>query len=218
MEQVERERTGIKNLKVGFNKVFGYYIEVSKGQCNLVKDEFGYDRKQTLANCERFTTPLLKEKENIILGAEEKIINLEYKLFMDIREVVKRYVANLQKTAHIISEIDMLQSFSIVSVSLASFTIYLLPFSSVIILFPCKAIPIFFARSSPPAVPKATKSPLTNTHIVQGCLSNNFSNIWFPPGPGPFFYLLFFAVFICSKIFIISSYEYFILPKPNASI
>ena len=115
MEQQEKERTGIKNLKVGFNKVFGYYIEVSKGQCNLVKEEFGYDRKQTLANCERFTTPLLKEKENIILGAEEKIINLEYKLFMDIREVVKRYIKGLQKLAKTISEIDMLQSFSIVS-------------------------------------------------------------------------------------------------------
>ena len=115
MEQQEKERTGIKNLKVGFNKVFGYYIEVSKGQCNLVKEEFGYDRKQTLANCERFTTPLLKEKENIILGAEEKIINLEYKLFMDIREVVKRYIKGLQRLAKTISEVDMLQSFSIVS-------------------------------------------------------------------------------------------------------
>ena len=115
LEQEEKQRTGIKNLKVGFNKVFGYYIEVSKGQCNLVKDEYGWERKQTLANCERFTTPLLKEKENIILGAEEKIISLEYKLFMDIREVVKRYVSSLQKTAKVISEIDMLQSFSIVS-------------------------------------------------------------------------------------------------------
>ena len=115
MEQTEKERTGIKNLKVGFNKVFGYYIEVSKGQTHLVKEEFGYDRKQTLANCERFTTPLLKEKENIILGAEEKIINLEYKLFMDIREVVKRYIGKLQKIAKIISEVDMLQSFSVVS-------------------------------------------------------------------------------------------------------
>ena len=115
MEKEEKERTGIKNLKVGFNKVFGYYIEVSKGQCALVKDEFGYERKQTLANAERFITPVLKEKENIILGAEEKIISLEYKLFMDIREVVKRYVKKLQRTAKIISEIDMLQSFSIVS-------------------------------------------------------------------------------------------------------
>ena len=115
LEQKEKEKTGIKNLKVGFNKVFGYYIEVSKGQTHLIKEEYGYDRKQTLANCERFTTPLLKEKENIILGAEEKIINLEYKLFMDIREVVKRYTAKLQKIAKIISEIDMLQSFSMVS-------------------------------------------------------------------------------------------------------
>ena len=115
MEQTERERTGIKNLKVGFNKVFGYYIEVSKGQIGQIKDEYGYDRKQTLANCERFITPLLKEKENIILGAEEKIINLEYKLFMDIREVVKRYITRLQKLAKIVSEVDMLQSFSVVS-------------------------------------------------------------------------------------------------------
>lgn len=115
LEQKEKERTGIKNLKVGFNKVFGYYIEVSKGQKHLIQEEFGYDRKQTLANCERYTTPLLKEKENIILGAEEKIINLEYKLFMDIREVVKRYIGKLQKAAKIISEIDMLQAFSIVS-------------------------------------------------------------------------------------------------------
>ena len=115
MEKSERERTGIKNLKVGFNKVFGYFIEVSKGQTHLIKDEYGYDRKQTLANCERFITPLLKEKENIILGAEEKIINLEYKLFMDIREVVKRYVSRLQKVAKVISEVDMLQAFSVVS-------------------------------------------------------------------------------------------------------
>ena len=115
MEKSEKERTGIKNLKVGYNKVFGYYIEVSKGQSALVKDEFGYERKQTLANAERFITPVLKEKENIILGAEEKIISLEYKLFMDIREVVKRYVQRLQKTAKIISEIDMIQSFSVVS-------------------------------------------------------------------------------------------------------
>ena len=115
MEQEEKERTGIKNLKVGFNKVFGYYIEVSKGQISQIKEEFGYERKQTLANAERFITPVLKEKENIILGAEEKIISLEYKLFMDIREVIKRYSKSLQKTAKIISEIDMLQSFSIVS-------------------------------------------------------------------------------------------------------
>ena len=115
LEQEERERTGIKTLKVGFNKIFGYYIEVSKSFIKDIKEEFGYDRKQTVANCERYTTKLLKEKENIILGAEDKIINLEYKLFMDIREVVKRYIKDLQKTSKTICEIDMLQAFSVVS-------------------------------------------------------------------------------------------------------
>ena len=115
MEQQEREKTGIKNLKVGFNKIFGYYIEVPKGQISSIKEEYGYERKQTLANCERFITPILKEKENIILGAEEKIINLEYKLFMDIREVAKRYINKIQKLAKVISEVDMLQAFSTVS-------------------------------------------------------------------------------------------------------
>lgn len=115
IEQTEKEKTGIKTLKVGFNKIFGYYIEVSKGQKHLVKEEFGYERRQTLANCERYTTKELKEKENIILGAEEKIINLEYKLFMDIREIVKRYIPKIQEISKIISEVDMLQSFSIVS-------------------------------------------------------------------------------------------------------
>src|SRR5699024_71091 len=115
LEQKEKERTGIKNLKVGFNKVFGYYIEVSKGQVKELKDEYGYERKQTLSNCERFITPLLKEKENIILGAEEKIVNLEYDLFMKIRETIKRYIHPLQQTAGIIAEVDMLQAFSTVS-------------------------------------------------------------------------------------------------------
>lgn len=115
LEQKEKERTGIKNLKVGYNKVFGYYIEISKGQCDLVKEEFGYDRRQTLSNCERFTTKKLKEKESIILGAEEKIINLEYQLFMQIREVVKRYILPLQKCANILAEIDMLSALSFVA-------------------------------------------------------------------------------------------------------
>ncbi len=115
IEQEERERTGIKNLKLGYNKVFGYYIEVSKGSIPLIKDEFGYERKQTLVNCERFITPLLKEKENIIVSAEEKIINLEYKLFMDIREIVKKDIARIQETSKTIALIDMLVAFSIVS-------------------------------------------------------------------------------------------------------
>ena len=115
LEQKERQKTGIKTLKVGFNKVFGYYIEISKGQVKELKEEYGYERKQTLSNCERFVTPLLKEKENIILGAEEKIAALEYQLFMRIREIVKRYIAPLQKTANIIAEVDMLCSFSTVA-------------------------------------------------------------------------------------------------------
>jgi len=115
IEQEERERTGIKNLKLGYNKVFGYYIEVSKGSIPLVKDEFNYERKQTLANCERFITPLLKEKENIILGAEEKIVNLEYKIFMDIRDKVKTYIDKIQNTSKIIALVDMLTSFATVS-------------------------------------------------------------------------------------------------------
>lgn len=115
IEKEERERTGIKNLKLGFNKVFGYYIEVSKGSIPLIKPEYGYDRKQTLANCERFITPLLKEKENIILGAEEKIINLEYNLFMDIRLKVKEYINKLQETSKTLALIDMLASFATVS-------------------------------------------------------------------------------------------------------
>ena len=115
IEQDERERTGIKNLKVGFNKVFGYYIEISKGNISSVKEEWGYIRKQTLANCERFITPLLKEKENIILGAEEKIINLEYKIFMDIRDKVKTYTGKIQKDAKILAFIDMMASFTTVA-------------------------------------------------------------------------------------------------------
>lgn len=112
IEHDERERTGIKNLKVGFNKVFGYYIEISKGNISSVKDEWGYIRKQTLANCERFITPLLKEKENIILGAEEKIINLEYKLFMELREKVKTYIGTIQRDSKVLAYIDMMVSLS----------------------------------------------------------------------------------------------------------
>lgn len=115
MEDEERNRTGIKNLKVGYNKIFGYYIEVSKGNIGLVKDEYNYERKQTLANCERYITPLLKEKEALILGAEEKIINLEYNLFIEIRDIVKTYINRIQEVAKVIAEIDVLQSLSTIS-------------------------------------------------------------------------------------------------------
>ena len=115
MESEERERTGIKNLKVGYNKIFGYYIEVSKGNIPLIKDEYNYERKQTLANCERYVTPLLKEKEAMILGAEEKIINLEYNLFIEIRDIVKNYISRIQVIAKTIAEIDVLQSLACVA-------------------------------------------------------------------------------------------------------
>ncbi len=115
LEKDERERTGIKTLKVGYNRIFGYYIEVSKGACKDIKEEYGYERKQTLANCERFITPLLKEKEALILGAEEKIISLEYELFVDIRNIVKSYIPKIQDLSHILSDIDVLSSLAIVA-------------------------------------------------------------------------------------------------------
>ena len=114
-ENDERRKTGIKNLKVAYNRVFGYYIEISKGNLNLVKDEWGYERKQTLVNAERFISPVLKEKEALILNAEEKITELEYNLFTEIRNTVKKYIPSLQKISKIISEIDVLQSFATVS-------------------------------------------------------------------------------------------------------
>lgn len=115
LEQEEREKTGIQNLKVGFNKVFGYYIEVSKGNANKVKDEFGWERKQTLANGERFITPALKEKEALVLNAEERIIELEYDLFNNIKNILKENVLKLKDTANKLSYIDALVSLSVVS-------------------------------------------------------------------------------------------------------
>ncbi|MBR2708371.1 MAG: DNA mismatch repair protein MutS [Bacilli bacterium] len=114
-EKEEREKTGIKNLKVAYNRVFGYYIEISKGNLKDLKEEWGYERKQTLVNAERFISPILKEKEALILNAEEKIIELEYNLFTEIRNKVKKYIPNLQKIAKTISEIDVLCSFATVS-------------------------------------------------------------------------------------------------------
>ena len=110
-----KEETGIKNLKVGFNKVFGYYIEVPNGSKNLIKDEFNFQRKQTLTNCERYISPELKEKEALILNAEENIMNLEYDLFCEIRNKIKEVVPEIIKTAGILSEIDVLVALSICS-------------------------------------------------------------------------------------------------------
>ena len=107
--------TGIKNLKVGFNKVFGYYIEVSKGQVENVDPSWGWERRQTLTNYERYISPELKEKEALILNAEEKIFELEYELFSEIRNRVKDEVLEIKKTADVISEIDALISLAVCS-------------------------------------------------------------------------------------------------------
>ena len=108
LEEEEREKTGIKNLKVRYNKVFGYYIEVTKSNLELVPED--YIRKQTLANAERFITPELKELEELILGAEDKITTLEYDMFCEIRNAVAAEVERIQYCAYIVSVIDCLQS------------------------------------------------------------------------------------------------------------
>lgn len=117
LEAQERERTGIKTLRIGYNKVFGFYIEVSKGQLNQVKDEYGYIRKQTLVNGERFITQELKEKEDMILHAEDKMFKLEYEIFNAIKFEVKKYTQEIQMLSEIIAEIDVLRSFAEVSVN-----------------------------------------------------------------------------------------------------
>ena len=106
LESEEREQTGIKNLKVGFNKVFGYYIEVTKS--NLKDVPPTYLRKQTLANCERYITPKLKELENTILGASERIVSLEAHVFEQIRDRAAQELPRLKKAAHIVSQTDVL--------------------------------------------------------------------------------------------------------------
>ena len=114
-ETTLKEKTGIKNLKVGFNRVFGYYIEVSKGQITNVDPAWGWERRQTLTNYERYISPELKEKESLILNAEEKIFELEYALFNTIRDRVKDEVLEIKKTAEVISEIDTLISLAVCS-------------------------------------------------------------------------------------------------------
>lgn len=108
-----KESTGIKNLKIGYNRVFGYYIEISKGQVKEVTEDLHWERRQTLTNCERFISPELKEKEALILNAEEKIIEIEYNLFNEIKESIKEKLISLKDTAEIISELDCLASLSV---------------------------------------------------------------------------------------------------------
>ena len=113
LEANERKKTGIKGLKVGFNKVFGYYIEVTKSNISLVPDR--YIRKQTLTNGERYVTEELKKLENELLGAEEKVINLEYNAFCEIREIIEKQLLRIQRTADIVATLDVLNSFAIVA-------------------------------------------------------------------------------------------------------
>ena len=110
LEAKEKEETGIKNLKIGFNKVFGYYIEVTKSNLNLVPER--YIRKQTLTNGERFITEELKELEDTILGSEGKLVDLEYKLFLEIREKISKEIPRIQRTAEVVSTLDVLCSFA----------------------------------------------------------------------------------------------------------
>lgn len=111
-EAAERERTGIKKLRIGYNRVFGYYIEVTKGQLDLVLPEFGYERKQTLTGAERFVTPELKEKESLILGSEEDAVKMEYDLFVEVRDACREKTAPMQELARAVAEIDMMLAFA----------------------------------------------------------------------------------------------------------
>ncbi|MGM0438078.1 MAG: DNA mismatch repair protein MutS [Bacillota bacterium] len=114
LQKKERERTGISSLKVGFNKVFGYYIEVTNANLDKVPED--YERKQTLSNSERYIIPKLKEKEALVLGTEEKINDLEYDLFVEIRDEVGKNINRIKKTASIISKIDVISSLADVAV------------------------------------------------------------------------------------------------------
>ena len=115
LENYERERTGIKTLKVGYNRVFGYYIEISKGAIKDLKPDFGYERRQTLTTGERFISPELKEKEALILNAEEKIIELETEIFNNIKAEIKKQTRELKEMAATISKLDFMLSLAIVA-------------------------------------------------------------------------------------------------------
>lgn len=113
LEAKEREKTGIKNLKIKYNKVFGYYLEVTNSYKDLVPDYF--TRKQTLANAERYITPELKELEDMILGAEDKLVNLEYELFCEVRNRIAAEVVRIQRTAKAVAKLDVFVSLAVVA-------------------------------------------------------------------------------------------------------
>lgn len=116
LEREERQKTGIKGLKIGYNRIFGYFIEITKSNLHLA-DLTRYERKQTLANAERYITPELKEKEELILSAESESLDLEYTLFADIREQMKQGIEQIQQLASVLSELDVLLAFSEISES-----------------------------------------------------------------------------------------------------
>ena len=168
LEEQERERTGIKTLKVGYTKVFGYYIEISKGQVNQVKDEYGYERRQTLTNCERFISPLLKEKEALVLNAEEKIIELEYNLFLEIKEKIKKEIFKLKAIAHNISELDAIISLATIADELSLIRPELID---------KREIEIIEGRH--PVVEKVSKSE----YVSNDCIMNEETNTLLITGP-----------------------------------
>jgi len=155
LEKKEREQTGIRSLKVGYNKVFGYYIEVTKANLDLIPDY--YDRKQTLANAERFTTPELKEMESLILGAEERLSFLEYELFQEIGNQIKKNAGRIQKSANLIAELDAYLSLAIV----ATKNNYYKPE-----ILPNQKIELVGARH--PVVEQLVKDPFVENDLVLG--------------------------------------------------
>lgn len=113
LEQTDRERTGIKNLKIKYNKVFGYYFEVTNSFRNLVPDD--YERKQTLVNGERYTTPRLKELEDMILNAEDKLFSLEYDIFCEVRDTIAKEMERIQTTSKAVAKVDVFSSLSYIA-------------------------------------------------------------------------------------------------------
>ncbi|MDL2212150.1 DNA mismatch repair protein MutS [Erysipelotrichaceae bacterium OttesenSCG-928-M19] len=114
-EAKQKELTNIKNLKVKYNKVFGYYIEVSNANKNMIKEEFGYVRKQTLTNAERYINSELKEQESLILNAQENVTSLELELFNEFKKKLSQYTTRLQKLAQQLAYLDVMQSFTIIA-------------------------------------------------------------------------------------------------------
>ncbi|WBL13223.1 DNA mismatch repair protein MutS [Sutcliffiella sp. NC1] len=168
LEKREREVTGIKSLKIGYNRIFGYYIEVTRANIHLL-EEGRYERKQTLANAERYITEELKEKETLILEAEEKIIQLEYDLFVSLREKVKTFIPRVQLLAKAVSELDVLQCFATISEERQ----YVRPQFS-----PERVLAITDGRH--PVVEKVLNS---NEYVPNDCFMNNEREILLITGP-----------------------------------